>query len=127
MKNFISVIHWIPRILCILVILLISMFAFDSFESGLSFWQQIGRFLVHLIPTYILVLLLLLAWKWEYIGGIFFTLAGLGLSPVIFFHNYKMNHSIGWSLFAILIVTIPFVVAGLLFIISHNMKKITKV
>jgi hypothetical protein len=71
-----------------------------------------------------LLALLLLAWKWEYIGGIIFIITGLGMSPLIFILNYERNHfSIGESLGVILMITFPFVVAGILFIISHFMKK----
>jgi cytochrome b561 len=99
------------------------MFAADAFAPGLTIWQQLGGFLMHLIPSFILLALLIVAWKWEYIGGIIFTVIGLGLSPFIFMHNYNMNHSVGMSLGIILMITFPLVVVGILFIISHFMKK----
>ena len=123
MKTSIRVFHWLPRVICILAILFISMFAADAFAPGLTIWQQLGGFLMHLIPSFILLALLIVAWKWEYIGGIIFTVIGLGLSPFIFMHNYNMNHSVGMSLGIILTNTFPFVVVGILFIISHVMKK----
>ena len=123
MKTSISVIHWLPRVICILAILFISIFAADAFAPGLTIWQQLGAFLMHLIPSFILLALLIVAWKWEYIGGIIFTVIGFGLSPFIFMHNYNMNHSVVMSLGIILTITFPFVVVGILFIISHFMKK----
>jgi hypothetical protein len=78
---------------------------------------------VHLIPSFILLFLLIVTWKWELIGGITFMIIGLGLSPFIFIHNYNMNHSVGMSLSIILVITFPFVMVGILFIISHFMKK----
>ena len=115
--------YWLPRILCILAIAFVSLFALDAFSSELSLWQQIGAFLMHLIPSFILLALLILAWKKELIGGIIFMLIGLGLSPVVFSHNYRMNHSIFMSLGIILTITIPFVIVGLLFLISHFKRK----
>jgi len=123
MKTSIRVIHWLPRIICILAILFISIFAADAFAPGLSIWQQLGGFFMHLIPSFVLVALLIVAWKWENIGGIIFTVIGLGLSPFIYMHNYNMNHSIGMSLGIILTVTFPIVVTGILFILSYFMKK----
>jgi cytochrome b561 len=123
MKTSIKVLHWMPRIICILAILFISLFALDSFRPNLTIWQQIGAFLIHLIPTFVLIALLIFAWKWEYIGGIIFVIIGLGLSPFIFKHNYNMNHSVGMSIGIILMVTFPFVVVGILFIMSYFMKK----
>ena len=123
MPKSIKISHWLPRALCILAILFVSMFALDAFSPELSFWQQIMAFLIHLIPSFILLALLILAWKKEFIGGIIFTIIGLGLTPVIFSHNYRMNHSVVMSLGVILTITIPFVLVGILFIVSHFKKK----
>jgi hypothetical protein len=123
MKTKTRIVHWIPRILCILAILFISMFALDSFDPKLTLWQQIGGFLIHLIPTYILIALLITAWKWELIGGIIFILLGIGFSPLVYTMNYHMNHSVSMSLGIILMITFPFIVIGALFILSHFLKK----
>lgn len=123
MKTSLKVFHWLPRIICICAILFISMFALDSFEPGLTIWQQLGHFFVHLIPSLILLALLILAWKWEKTGGIIFMIIGLVFSPVIFLKNYHMNHSFWISLSVILMITIPFVIVGILFIVSHSLKK----
>lgn len=123
MKTSIKILHWTPRIICILAILFISMFAADSFAPELTFWQQMGGFMMHLIPSFILIALLIVAWKWEYIGGIIFIVIALGLSPFVFMLNYNRNHSVGMSLGIILAITFPFVLVGILFIISHFMKK----
>ncbi|MEI6696926.1 MAG: hypothetical protein WCO13_12765 [Bacteroidota bacterium] len=123
MNKTLSILHWTPRIICMLAILFVSMFALDAFESGLSIWQQIGGFLIHLIPSFVLLTFLIISWKWEYVGGIIFAIIGLGLSPFVFMLNYRMNHSILQSLFIILVITIPFFVVGILFILSHFIKK----
>lgn len=123
MKTSIRIFHWLPRIFCILAILFISLFAADAFAPGLTIWQQLRGFLMHLIPSFVLLFLLIIAWKWELIGGIIFTIIGLGLSPFVFMLNYNRNHSVGLSLGIILAITFPFVVVGILFIISHFMKK----
>ena len=123
MKTSAKVIHWLPRIICMLAILFVSLFAADAFDHGDNIWQKLGAFLMHLIPSFILLAFLIVAWKWELIGGIIFTIIGLALSPVIFMHNYKMNNSVGMSLGIIMMITFPFVVVGVLFIVSHFMKK----
>ncbi|MDG1730639.1 MAG: hypothetical protein P8K68_01570 [Algibacter sp.] len=123
MKISRRVLHWMPRIICIIGILFISMFSLDALNSELTIWQQILGLLMHLIPSFVLIILLLLSWKRELIGGIFFMIIGLGLSPFVFMHNFKMNQSIWISLGVISIITIPFAIVGLLFIISHYSKK----
>ena len=77
---------------------------------------------MHLIPSFGLIILLIVAWKWELIGGIIFALIGLGFSPFIFIHNYRMNQSVWMSLSVILMITVPFIIVGILFILSHRMK-----
>ncbi|HOY31307.1 MAG TPA: hypothetical protein PKW80_05460 [Bacteroidales bacterium] len=123
MKKSILIIHWVPRIICILAILFVSLFAFDSFDPGLTTGQQIVGFIIHLIPSFILTGLLLVAWKWEYWGGILFMIIGLSLSPFVFMINYRMNHSVWMSLGIIMALTIPFAITGFLFILSHHLKK----
>lgn len=123
MKISLKVLHWLPRVICILAILFVSMFALDAFSPNLTIWQQIGAFIIHLIPSFILLMVLLIAWKWEFVGGIIFIVIGLGLSPFVFFHNYRMNQSIWMSIVIISVITLPFVIVGILFLISHYRKK----
>lgn len=124
MKVPIKIIHWLPRIICMLAILFISLFATDAFNHGHTIRQQLGDFFMHLIPSFVLTLFLIVAWKWELAGGILFTLIGLALSPYIFHHNHTVNHfSIGQSVGVIMMISFPFVVVGVLFIISHQVKK----
>ena len=112
-----QLLFWSPRVICILAILFISKFAADAFEQGLS------AVLIHLIPSFVLITFLIVAWKWEFIGGIIFTLIGLGFAPFIFMLNYNRNHSIWISLQIILVITFPFIVVGILFIVSHLLKR----
>ena len=116
-------IHWTPRIICIIAILFVSIFAFDAFDTCCTIWDKIAAFLMHMIPSFVLLIVLLIAWKFEFVGGILLTIIGLVLSPIIFIHNYHMNDSVWMSLGIILTITFPFIVTGILFIISHYKKK----
>jgi hypothetical protein len=130
METSIRVFHWLPRIICILAILFVSLFAADAFASGLTIWQQLGGFLIQLIPSFILLAFLIVAWKWEFIGGIIFVVIGLVTSPLVFILNHNRNQlSIGASLKNVLMITFPFIIVGVLFIISNSLKKknLTKV
>jgi hypothetical protein len=124
MNPKIKLIHWLPRIICILAILFVSMFALDSFAPGLTLGQQLAAFFMHLIPSFVLLAILLVAWKWELIGGIIFMVIGLGLSPFIYLLNHNRNGmTVGNSLMVVLLINIPFVLVGILFIASHFLKK----
>jgi hypothetical protein len=118
-----GILRWTPRIICILAILFVSMFALDAFARGLTVWQQLAAFFMHLIPSFVLLALLIIAWKWELTGGIVFIIIGLLMSFPIFLRNYRMNHSILMSLAIILAITFPFVLAGVLFVLSHRLSK----
>jgi hypothetical protein len=118
-----KIIHWLPRVIVILSILFVSMFAFDSFSSDNSIWQQLLEFLIHLIPSYILLIALLIAWKFELTGGIIFILISLVFAPFIYLHNYNMNHSVCISLGVISMINFPFLLAGIFFIYEHYYKK----
>ena len=123
MKISHKVIFWTPRILCILAILFISMFALDAFQPDLTIWQQLGNFFMHLIPSFILLAILLVAWKWELIGGGIFIVIALIMTPVIYIHNYNMNGSVWMSLWVIAMITFPFFLIGLLFILDYKINK----
>jgi Tfp pilus assembly protein PilN len=123
MKTSTKLLYWIPRILVILAILFVSMFALDSFSSERTFWQNAAAFLMHLIPSFVLAGILIIAWKWEKAGGIILTIVGLVFSVLIFIMNFNRNHSIWMSLWIVLLICIPFVLAGILFIMSYYQKK----
>jgi len=57
------VLFWAPRILCILFAIFLSVFALDVFSEGYGFWQTIGALLRHLVPTFIVVIALLIGWR----------------------------------------------------------------
>lgn len=122
----IKILHWTPRIICIAAIIFISLFALDAFNPALTFWQQVAAFLIHLTPSFVLLALLIIAWRWELAGGLIFAVAALAFCPFIYLHNYQMNHSVWLSLKIVLIINLPFLVVGLLFIASHFKKRSRK-
>jgi hypothetical protein len=118
--------HWVPRILSIAAILFVSIFALDAFRPGLPVWQQIGGFLMHMVPSFILAIILAIAWKRELAGGILFTAIGVIMTPFIFNLNHNRNQfSVAESINAVLMVTFPFIVVGVLFILSYYQSRKT--
>jgi len=99
------------------------MFSLDAFHAGIPLKNQILDWLMHMIPSFVLIIVLIIAWKWENIGGIIFLSIGLAFSPYVFWGNYTHNHSIWLSLVIILIITIPFILVGLLFMLSYHTKR----
>ena len=68
---------WLPRILTILFAVFISLFAMDVWSESGSFGQKLAGFLIHLIPTFAILIILVLAWRWEWVGGAAFLLFGI--------------------------------------------------
>lgn len=69
--------YWSPRVLCLLFAAFISLFALDVFEGGFQGWRTLAALGMHLIPTALLLAVLALAWRWEWVGGVAFAALGL--------------------------------------------------
>ena len=106
---------WIPRVLAILFILLVSVFAFDAFTGEAPFIQELGRLVLQLIPTsFALIIALLISWRKPLIGGIIFIL--LGLVFTFYFRTYQ-------ALLNFLTISFPLIVIGALFITLHILDR----
>jgi TRAP-type C4-dicarboxylate transport system permease small subunit len=55
--------YWTPRILCIAFAAFISIFAMDVFSMPLDFWHKALALLMHLIPTAIVLIVLVVVWR----------------------------------------------------------------
>ena len=69
--------YWAPRVLGILFAAFISLFAFDVFSEGSGFWETVLALLMHLVPTAVILVLLAIAWRWEWVGAVVFTALGV--------------------------------------------------
>jgi hypothetical protein len=105
-----KILYWIPRILTIVSILFMTMFSFDVFGGNESFGMKMLGFLMHNIPVLIMIVVLIIAWKWELAGGILFIVASI--SGTVFFHSFSGNPGS-------LIVIAPFFLTGILFILHE--------
>ena len=68
---------WVPRVLGLAVCLFIGMFALDAFSEGKPLGQALADFAMHLIPSTVLLLVVLAAWRWEWVGAVLFIGAGV--------------------------------------------------
>jgi hypothetical protein len=76
-------IFWAPRALSMLFIGFVSMFALDVFSENLGFWRTIAALAIHLIPTWIMLVALVAAWRWEWIGAAAFSLFAIAFLAVV--------------------------------------------
>jgi len=114
-KHLDMVLHWTPRILSIIMILFFSLFALDVFVKPYSPLEMAIAFIMHMIPSFVLVLLTIFSWKREPLGGVLFLLVAIGFT--FFFSTYR-------NILTFLFVTGLPLTVGLLFLLEdHNKKK----
>ena len=103
-----KVLFWTPRILGILAILFMMMFSLDCFEMGGT--DAMICLVMHNIPALIIILVLVVAWKWELVGGILFVI--VSFAGAVYFNGFGGN----WG---VLPVMAPFLLTGILFILHY--------
>lgn len=97
---------WLPRLVGIVFVLFLSLFALDIFDMGLGFWGTILGLCMHLIPSIVLAIAVAVAWRREWAGTVIF------MGWAVFYT--ARTRGFDWTVYA-LIAGIPFVV-GILFL-----------
>jgi len=69
--------RWTPRVLSVAFIAFLALFSLDVLGQGRGFWWTLWALAMHLIPCFALTAVLLLAWRWEWVGAAFYGAAGL--------------------------------------------------
>jgi hypothetical protein len=69
-------VYWTPRVVSVAFIGFLSLFALDVFQGGRGVWQTVVALGIHLIPSAVLAVAVILAWRWEWIGAALFGAAG---------------------------------------------------
>jgi hypothetical protein len=93
-----------PRVLGILFILFVSLFALDIFDMNLGLWGTIVGLFMHLLPSITLTIALVLAWKYEWVGAILFALVGVWFLSI---------STPGDVMFYIVFIGVPLLIAAL--------------
>ena len=102
-----SMFYWSPRVLGILFAAFISIFALDAVQPDQGFWLSLAGLFVHLVPTILVLLTLLVAWRWEWTGALLF----IALSPFYLLWSWGQ---FGWPTYAV--IAGPPLCIGLLFV-----------
>jgi hypothetical protein len=99
------ILYWAPRVLALLAALFVGLFALDVFSEGHPLGEAIVGFIIHLTPTWLILAALIIAWRWERLGGAAFLALAAG-----FLFWFGLN----WNV--VLILALPAAVIGLLFL-----------
>jgi len=111
-------VYWLPRILAIIFILFLVLMSLDIFEVNYGFFGTIFGLFMHNIPALCLLIVLVISWKYEIVGGICFILAGL-LYVILIMRNRFEWYMLLWI---IQISGIAFLV-GVLFLMNWFKKR----
>jgi hypothetical protein len=99
--------YWFPRVLCIGFALFLSVFALDVFDEHLTFWRLIVALAMHLVPSFVILAVLLVSWRWEWVGGILYIALGA-------FYVVRFGPHFPWTVS--LVIGGPLCAIGLLFL-----------
>lgn len=106
-KNQTSLLRWVPIVLMITLAIFMEIFAFDEPILSLGF-------LIHSIPSLLILVIALVSYYKPLIGGILFVI--LGIATVFFFDTYE-------NIFSFFIISMPLVLMGLMLAYYwHRMK-----
>lgn len=106
-----KLLYWSPRILSIGFAIFLSLFALDVFDEFHGFWRIVAAFAIHLIPALIIVAVLIVAWRWEWIG------AGLFLLGAVYYAMHMLHRNMSyWP--AVVGISLPLVLIAILFLTS---------
>ena len=114
-KDFV---FWTPRILSMIFIAFLALMSLDVFTEGAGLREIIVGLLMHNIPVFILLTVLLISWKYEIVGGVVFILAGLLYIFITVRNVDNLGMALAWS---VQISGMAFVIGG--FFIANWIKK----
>lgn len=118
-----KILYWVPRILSIIFICFLTLFSLDVFESGMSAGEIALGLLLHNIPSIIMAVLLIIAWRKEIVGAVGYWAAGLLYIGFVTFSavnsGLKWYLAITWSI----VIAGPAFIIGVLFLINWKKRK----
>jgi len=116
-------VYWAPRILSIIFILFLALFSLDVFGNNYGFWGTVTGLLIHNIPSFVLLIILLISWKHEIVGAIAFILAGLIYCGINIVDLLTANPIEWYRLSWCLTIAGPAFLIGILFLMGWLKKK----
>lgn len=106
-----SLVFWSARILGIAVCVFLGAFALDAWEPGKPVARTAADFLVHLLPSAILLTIVAMSWRRPWIGGVAFLVLAVVYAAIVGFR-------VDW----VLAISGPLLIVGLLFLWSWRIQ-----
>lgn len=117
LKPGFQLLYWSPRVICIIFAAFTMLFSFDVFNENKGFWETAIALLMHNIPMFVMIFILIISWRWEWFGGILFSL--LGFIYII----------MEWGRFPFgtyALISGPLFLTGILFFLNWKYRRIIK-
>jgi hypothetical protein len=77
-----KIIHWAPRIAALLIIFFVGLFSLDVFGTGAPPLEVLAAFLMHNLPSLVMLVLLIFAWKRPVVGFAAFLIAAAAFAAL---------------------------------------------
>ena len=107
------ILFWTPEVLGLLFAAFVSLFALDIFGQGYSLWETAVGLFMHLRPVWVMLIALVIAWRWEWLSGILFI--GFGA-----WYLLTSWGQFGWPVY--LVIAGPAFLIGALFLIDWRYR-----
>jgi hypothetical protein len=101
-----KIIHWAPRVAALLIIFFVGLFSLDVFGTGAPPLEVLVGFLMHNIPSILMLLLLIIAWKRPVVGFVAFLLAGAAFAAFFVRDIYALPNLVLFVLPILLIASL---------------------
>jgi hypothetical protein len=101
------VLFWAPRVLTVAFAMFLALFALDVFGEGYTGWRLLLALVMHLKWPAMVAAVLVLAWRWEWVGTVLFTVLGT-------YYWLTMGRHPNW----ILVISGPLFLIAALFLIN---------
>ena len=106
-----SLVLWSARILGIAVCVFLGVFALDAWEPGKPVARTVADFLIHLLPSAIVLTIVAMSWRRPWIGGVAFLVLAVVYAALVGFR-------FDW----VLAISGPLLIVGLLFLWSWRIQ-----
>ena len=101
-----KIIHWAPRVASLLIIFFIGLFSLDVFGTGAPPLEVLGGFLIHNLPSIVMLVLLIFAWKRPVVGFVAFLIAAAAFAVLFVRDIYALPNLLLFVLPILLIASL---------------------
>jgi hypothetical protein len=89
------ILFWTPRALALLLALFLAAFAADVFSENRGIWETVVALVMHLIPSAVVLLILAITWRREWLGGLTYL-------AVAIFYVVATGGRLHWSAYVVI-------------------------